>query len=134
MTVNKAYEVRVQREQDWQIEAILDDEALAVAAARKMEARAARADEKMAVVVVQEIHDIARNHLKGRSVYRGSSDAIARSEPGVSSDKGRGVQAHNPSPSGSGGAGTQMVNLHHVRVLSGVAMIGLATYAALQIL
>lgn len=66
MTVYTAYEVRVFRNNDWRVEAVLDDEGLAIAAARKIEARLTRAP----IVVVQEIYDAARNHLKSQSVYR----------------------------------------------------------------
>lgn len=66
MTVTVAYEVRVQRGAQWRVEGIFDDEILALAAARKVEARVGRRP----VVVIQEIYDAARNHLKSRSVYR----------------------------------------------------------------
>ena len=66
MTVHTAYEVRVRRNTQWLVEAIFDDEILALAAAKKVEARAGLTP----VVVIQEIYDVARNHLKSRSVYR----------------------------------------------------------------
>jgi len=76
MTVYTAYEVRVFRNNDWRVEAILDDEGLAIAAARKIEARMTRAP----IVVVQEIYDAARNHLKSHSVYR-SEPAVRPAAP-----------------------------------------------------
>ncbi len=76
MTVYTAYEVRVFRNNDWRVEAVLDDEGLAIAAARKIEARVARAP----IVVVQEIYDAARNHLKSQSVYR-SEPAVRPATP-----------------------------------------------------
>ena len=76
MTVYTAYEVRVFRNNDWRVEAVLDDEALAIAAARKIETRMAN----MPIVVVQEVYDAARNHLKSHSVYR-SEPAVRDAEP-----------------------------------------------------
>ncbi|MDA5193198.1 hypothetical protein [Govanella unica] len=71
MTTHTAYEVRVQRQDNWRVEAVFDDEVLAIAAARRVAARASSAP----VVVLQEIYDVARNHLKSRSIYR-SVDVI----------------------------------------------------------
>ena len=76
MTVYTAYEVRVFRNSNWRVEAVLDDEALAIAAARKIETRMAR----IPIVVVQEVYDAARNHLKSHSVYR-SDPAVQAAEP-----------------------------------------------------
>lgn len=72
MTISTAYEVRVQRGVHWRVEGIFDDELLAVAAAKKVEIRAGRNP----VVVIQEVYDAARNHLKSRSIYRSPESAI----------------------------------------------------------
>lgn len=66
MNLHLAYEVRVRRNNAWRVEAIFDDETLAVATAKRVENR----QTSQAVVVIQEIYDAARNHLKSRSVYR----------------------------------------------------------------
>lgn len=71
MTVHTAYEVYVLRNANWRVEAVFDEEILAIAAAKTVEVRSSRAP----VVVIQEIHDVARNLLKSRSVYRTSGEA-----------------------------------------------------------
>lgn len=77
MTTHTAYEVRVQRNDNWRVEAIFDDEKLAIAAARRVEARSLASP----VVVLQEIYDAARNHLKSRSVYRSGHPLSASNAP-----------------------------------------------------
>ncbi|RIK95558.1 MAG: hypothetical protein DCC73_04145 [Proteobacteria bacterium] len=75
MSVHMAYEVRVLRGAGWRVEGIFDDETIAVAAAKKVEGRADRSP----VVVIQEVYDAARNHLKSRSIYRSGGDLSAHS-------------------------------------------------------
>lgn len=77
MTIQTAYEVRVRRNANWRVEAIFDDETLAIAAARRVEQRGPASP----VVVLQEIYDAARNHLKSRSVYRSSRSPAASVDP-----------------------------------------------------
>ncbi len=75
MSMHMAYEVRVLRGTGWRVEGIFDDETIAVAAAKKAEGRADRSP----VVVIQEVYDAARNHLKSRSIYRSGGDVATTS-------------------------------------------------------
>lgn len=79
MSMHMAYEVRVLRGTGWRVEGIFDDETIAVAAAKKAEGRADRSP----VVVIQEVYDAARNHLKSRSIYRSGGDVAATASPVV---------------------------------------------------
>ncbi len=77
MTSHVAYEVRVLRDADWRLEAIFDEEILAVDTAKRVEARYAT----LPVVVIQEIYDAARNHMKSRSVYRSGDETPLHAPP-----------------------------------------------------
>lgn len=136
MTVHTAYEVRVYRNADWRIEAVLDDESLAVAAAKKIECRL----DKIPVVVVQEIYDAARNHLKSRSVYR-SEPAV---RPAMVSEAPKPVRrkpTRRPAedamqrelrPARPGGAKAEGAGSHVSWALFGVLLASIATYVALK--
>lgn len=137
MSVHTAYEVRVFRKDDWQIEAVLDDEPLAIAAARKIEARL----DKVPVVVVQEVYDAARNHLKSRSVYRSepavrpatSGDArpqTSKTRPASkASANDQVVRAERPAPAHST---ANPVNSHLSWALFGLLVAALAAYGILK--
>ncbi|RMF07812.1 MAG: hypothetical protein D6763_11455 [Alphaproteobacteria bacterium] len=140
MTVHTVYEVRAYREDDWQIEAVLDDQSLAVAAARKIESRFANTP----VVVVQEIRDVARNHLKSRSVYRSEpagqaadGDGGAKAPPSDARRSAKreavktGARAVRPAAEAQdtvcSAAGTQLP-----WVLFGLLLLTIATYVAVK--
>ncbi len=136
MSVHTAYEVRVYRDDDWHIEAVLDEESLAVAAAKKLEVRL----QKIPVVVVQEIYDAARNHLKSRSVYRsapavrpapsaGAAKTASRtpSRPTGANDGPTLVQDPQPAVVKAEGAGSQVS-----WALFGLLLAAIATYVALR--
>lgn len=76
MTIHVAYEIRVQLNGNWRVEGIFDDEELAIAAAERLEARFS----KRPIVVLQEVYDVARNHLKSRSIYRSGRTRSVRGQ------------------------------------------------------
>ena len=92
-----AYEVRVLRGAGWRVEGIFDDETIAVAAAKKAEGHADRSP----VIVIQEVYDAARNHLKSRSIYRSGGDLPASSSsvvlPFPKASAPRTAAAHKPA-------------------------------------
>lgn len=71
--MHMGYEVRVMRSAQWRVEGIFDDEALAIAAAKKAEDRYGEA----IVMVVQEIYDAARNKVTSRNIYRTARNLTA---------------------------------------------------------
>jgi hypothetical protein len=138
MTVYTAYEVRVFRNNDWRVEAVLDDEGLAIAAARKIEARMARTP----IVVVQEVYDAARNHLKSQSVYR-SEPAVRPATPDKKAQKTSGQGAAKKGrDTMSGPSHTVVRSARAVEgapassvsswALFGVLVVALSAYAALR--